>query len=135
MRKVVCCFLVLASFLLLAGCGPKPEPAPDAGGDSGPIVGGTLVVGDSWSVVNLDPALYNDEGSWHVINLVFDALVAHDPDRKIIPRLATSWENPDVYKRQPVGPMGCQGCNDIWEEEKLQRTWEWQEWPGRSTAW
>lgn len=95
MRKVVCCFLVLASFLLLAGCGPKPEPAPDAGGDSGPIVGGTLVVGDSWSVVNLDPALYNDEGSWHVINLVFDALVAHDPDRKIIPRLATSWENPD----------------------------------------
>ncbi len=96
LKKKTCLILalVLICSFIVSGCKPKVEP--DAGGnDSEPKVGGTLVVGDSWSVVNLDPALYNDEGSWHVINLVFDALVDHDPDRKIIPRLATSWENPD----------------------------------------
>lgn len=96
MKKRMCFVLVLVVMcsFIVSGCKPSVEPNVEENG-SEPKVGGTLVVGDSWSVVNLDPALYNDEGSWHVINLVFDALVDQDPERKIIPRLATSWENPD----------------------------------------
>ncbi len=96
LRKVVCLIVALASTLVfVAGCGPKPGAIPNPGGSSGPKTGGTLVVGDSWSVVTLDPALYNDDGSLHVINLVFDALVEHNPESEVIPRLAESWENPD----------------------------------------
>jgi len=82
-------FLTLA--LVLAGCTTKGQTP----GSPGAQAGGTLVVGDSWSVVTLDPAMYNDQGSYDVITLIFDALVDHDENYKVIPRLATSWENPD----------------------------------------
>ncbi|HHY11256.1 MAG TPA: ABC transporter substrate-binding protein [Firmicutes bacterium] len=94
MRKAVCLILVIASVFLLAGCGPGTDD-PNANGSSEPKVGGTLVIGDAWSVVTMDPALYNDDGSWHVVNNVFDALVDHNSKREVIPRLAESWDNPD----------------------------------------
>lgn len=86
--------IILATMLLLIGCGSGNQQ-PQPGGSTEPKEGGTLVLGDSWSVVTMDPAMYNDDGSWHVINNVFDALVAHNSKREIIPRLAESWENPD----------------------------------------
>ncbi len=45
--------------------------------------------------VNLDPRIGTEAQSEHLDGLIFDSLVAHDAQMKIVPDLATTWETPD----------------------------------------
>ena len=47
------------------------------------------------SPTNLDPRIGTDAQSAHIDGLIFDSLVAHDAQMKIIPDLALSWDTPD----------------------------------------
>jgi peptide/nickel transport system substrate-binding protein len=47
------------------------------------------------SPTNLDPRIGADAYSEHVDGLIFSSLVSHDPEMKITPDLALSWEAPD----------------------------------------
>ena len=45
--------------------------------------------------VNLDPRIGTEAQSEHLDGLIFDSLVAHDAQMRIVPDLATTWETPD----------------------------------------
>jgi peptide/nickel transport system substrate-binding protein/oligopeptide transport system substrate-binding protein len=78
--------LLLATLLALPACA-------DQGG------GATLNYYFSYDPRSLDPALSTDVPTGEVVSLLFDNLTQFDPDAKIIPGLARSWE-PDPGGRR-----------------------------------
>jgi len=62
---------------------PKPKPA------------GQITISDTADVRTLDPKLLLGRPDQNVLRLMFDSLYHRDDDMKIIPWLATSYENPD----------------------------------------
>jgi peptide/nickel transport system substrate-binding protein len=79
MRKA----LALAFLLLLAGCRSTPRDP------------GTVVFLIESSPANLDPRIGTDVQSEHIDELLFDGLVARDPNFHFVPALAERWEQPD----------------------------------------
>jgi peptide/nickel transport system substrate-binding protein len=83
-------------------CTPAPAaPAPAATSSSAattPATGGTLVVGDNFSVLSMDPARTVSNTSMNVLHAAYDSLTTYDgADLKTPkPNLASSWQvSPD----------------------------------------
>jgi len=93
---------VLALALVVGGgCvvpldGPPSGPASD---DRPPRSGGVLRLASGDDVRTLDPALGYDVVSWSFEQMLFDTLVDYDTGTRIVPELATSWEESQDGKR------------------------------------
>lgn len=61
----------------------------------GPRAGETVVVALEDDIVSLDPHALDDEVTGSVLANVFQALVGFDPQMRLVPLLAESWENPN----------------------------------------
>lgn len=104
--------LVLA-VLLLAGCVSAPPPAAtrEAVSSTSPTVTsqagvspasptalepkGQIIVSETADANTLDPKFLTGRQTQNVLRLMFDSLYHRDNDMKIVPWLATSYENPD----------------------------------------
>jgi len=74
----------VATFLfLLPGCNRQPK------------AGQLLRIGLEAEPVTLDPHLNAESATWTVLGNIFEGLVGFDREMRIIPLLATHWENPD----------------------------------------
>ncbi len=72
-----------AALMLLAwGCRP-PDPGP------------VLSVGLENDVLGLDPHRHDENVTYAVMDNIYDHLVDFDPQMRIVPSLAVSWENPN----------------------------------------
>jgi len=82
--------LILAG--LLAACGPKATPVPTA-----PTAqrGGSLTVAVAADVDGLDPHKTVAAATFQITRNLYDTLVQADPQSRIRPDLATSWETSD----------------------------------------
>lgn len=98
--------------LLLVACAPPPqaddaiggerpaaedEPAAENGttAEEGTPGGGTLVVGRTGDVDNLDPHLATAFQTVQALELVYDSLFELDPEANVVPGLAEDWEFED----------------------------------------
>lgn len=110
---------VVAAFMVMTACAPPTgtdtttgetppptEPAPgttDPGTDTTaaptettvPASGGTVVVGRTGDIDNLDPHLATAFQTIDALDLVYDTLFELDPHLEIQPNLATGWEYDD----------------------------------------
>ena len=69
-----------------------PEPVPSSPSSQPPARGGRIVVGGLGRPDTLDPLSAESEASRALIPLLFDSLLAHDPDSgQLIPHLAEDW--------------------------------------------
>lgn len=92
--------LVLACGLLLAGCGGSNKQdgtnAATAGQTAGTADdGAVLTVAQIADAVSLDPHKANDSASVQPMRQIYNELVTLDQDMKVIPSLATEWEQVD----------------------------------------
>lgn len=91
-----------------AACSPAPPTSPTAapaGGQTSaaPAAGsptalgpkGQIIVSESADANTLDPKFLTGRQTQDVLRLMFDSLYHRDSDMKIVPWLATSYENPD----------------------------------------
>jgi len=80
------------SVLLSVACAPS-------GGSSGSSAGGTITVAQQVDAETLDPAMHRSRETQNVTRQIMDGLIEQGPDLKLIPKLATSWENqrPDYW--------------------------------------
>jgi peptide/nickel transport system substrate-binding protein len=88
---------VVLSGVLLAACsngGTSTSTAPAGGGGAvgKPHYGGTIRVGSQSAASTLLSLYSNVEGSANDLVLVYDTLVNVDPDFKVVPWIASSWE-------------------------------------------
>lgn len=93
------CLLLPAVFVLAGGKGEQEEPAPveaatetKAEQPTGPVRGGTLVMGVTGKMSSLDPVKGNAflwEGN--VVLAIYDRLLRIDEQGNFVPELATSW--------------------------------------------
>jgi peptide/nickel transport system substrate-binding protein len=88
---------VLVLFIIAVACAPTGTTgttgAPSAPGQA--KTGGTLRIGTSTDVLSMDMANYRGGQDWLVGSLVFDTLVAWNPDGTPRPSLAESWKQVD----------------------------------------
>jgi len=86
--------LVVVSLMLTTGCAPPamPTPAPATPTPTGPPRGGTLIVAISADVDGLDPHKTVAAATFEVSRNIYDTLVETDPQSRILPDLAESWE-------------------------------------------
>ena len=70
--------------LALVACSSSPAPGPEA-----------LRIGASYELAGLDPHREDTLSSSALLSNVYEPLVATDPEMKLVPRLAHTWENPD----------------------------------------
>lgn len=110
-RRSLILAVLLTFALVLSACGTqKPSEDPPAqtgqsgdqqgavatpGSDSEPRQGGTLDVGVGSEPLSFDPPNYKATTDLLVSWLIMDGLVAFDNDMKIVPSLATRWEQID----------------------------------------
>ena len=90
MRILRWCGIVGLALLLAVPMALAQTPAP------GPRYGGTLRAGMQTDPVGLDPHLTTATATRNMMENVYDTLVQVDPNLRIIPGLATSWQaSPD----------------------------------------
>jgi peptide/nickel transport system substrate-binding protein len=85
--------LILAG--LLTACGPTPTPGPSPasrGGETTTQRGGSLTVAVAADVDGLDPHKTVAAATFQITRNLYDTLVQVDPQSRIQPDLATSWE-------------------------------------------
>jgi peptide/nickel transport system substrate-binding protein len=71
---------------------PNPQPLPSTPTSPTPVYGGQIVVGGLGHVDTFNPLLTETEAGGALMPLLFDSLLAHDPDSaQLIPRLAEGW--------------------------------------------
>jgi peptide/nickel transport system substrate-binding protein len=73
--------------------------APEALAQPTPKKGGTINVGLNTDVVGVDPHVSTADVVALVFNHVFEPLIAHGYDFKLMPVLAERWENSKDYKQ------------------------------------
>src|SRR5690606_1408243 len=99
--------VLAAAFLTVAACSGSQDDPPEAADTPSQSTGqsdqtpaatdefdpnASLVIGDNFQSVTIDPAL-NDAGTGtRHLNLVYDRLIGIDPDGELVPQLATKWE-------------------------------------------
>ncbi len=69
--------------------------AEEAAGLTAPEPTGQIIVAQSGDPNTVDPKYLKDRRTQNVLRLMFDSLYHRDNDQKIVPWLATSYENPD----------------------------------------
>ena len=77
-------FVIAVISVFLAACSPPPDALP-----------GVLVIAMQSYPNNLDPRIGTDEASQKLHQLLYDPLLRIDDSLRIVPGLASSWENPD----------------------------------------
>ena len=84
--------LLLATCMLLAGCGSggNDEASGNGGESDGPR--DTIVVAQNADPTNLDPYGTTDSPAIRVTKQIFEGLVTRDDEGNVIPALAESWE-------------------------------------------
>jgi peptide/nickel transport system substrate-binding protein len=84
--------LALAAACAPVAPAPSAQSAPAAGG---PKRGGTLMIADRFDPQSIDPAFSGNIDARRILRAIFDPLVDVDPQGKVIPVLAESWDTPD----------------------------------------
>ena len=82
MAKLLRVVVLLAAGLLIAGLLVMAE---------GPKYGGTLSIGITQQVLNLDPHVATAFSSWRVMELIYEGLLRFDNQLQLQPALAESW--------------------------------------------
>ena len=77
--------LVVGTVLLLSSLSVWAAGQP-------PASNGTLTIAIVHDVITFDPANYRDRVTEAVIRQIYDGLVTRGPDMKVVPQLATSWD-------------------------------------------
>jgi peptide/nickel transport system substrate-binding protein len=84
---------LLASVLMIAGCGGPPPASPSVGPSAtGPVAGGRLVIAEMLDPLNYDPHMTSNEWVTNLSEKVIEKLIYLGPDGAYKPGLATSWE-------------------------------------------
>lgn len=82
-RMLAVAISIIMGSLLLGGV---------SGWAAGSTSGGTLRIGITSDAVTLDPGNYRGRVTETIIREMYDGLVTRNPDMKVVPQLATSWE-------------------------------------------
>ena len=77
---------------VMAQATPAASPVANSAPDPNAKSGGTLKVGLQADPAELDPGLTQLTAAWHVIEHVYEGLVAVSPSLEPVPALAESWE-------------------------------------------
>jgi peptide/nickel transport system substrate-binding protein len=81
-------------------------------------------------IITLDPHLHDDSVTHSVLSNIFEPLVTFDPQMRIVPALAVSWENPDdltwrFHLRPGVkfhSGAGCRAADVAYSLERAKNT-------------
>jgi peptide/nickel transport system substrate-binding protein/oligopeptide transport system substrate-binding protein len=90
-KKTLFCFGLVILMILLAACGGVQPAAPateNAGANTTPQKGGSIIIAYKDDLATLDPAIGYDWTNWPAIKMVFDGLLDYDSGTTLMPRLA-----------------------------------------------